>query len=394
MNADAGAGFGIYVHWPFCESKCPYCDFNSHAAGHVDQTRWLKAYRSELDWAAQELGQSHAELPIVTSIFFGGGTPSLMDPETVAGIMTGIGSIFPIASHAEVTLEANPSSAEAGRFRGYAEAGVNRVSIGVQSLYNDDLAALGRAHGRDAALATIAAARKIFPRYSFDLIYARPGQTVSDWTAELTQALALAGDHLSVYQLTIEPGTAFARDGVPAANEDTGEAMYRITQDILGDAGLPAYEVSNHAVPGMESRHNLTYWRCGMYLGIGPGAHGRLNSGDNGSDDAWRAVYRIHDPARWIKAVDANGHGTAKEFPLSKEERRDEAVMMGLRLTDGLTAQGFRAATGLSLKGAFAPDNLARLMDGGFLEMGPDTLKATPEGMLRLDSVISRLLAD
>jgi len=393
MNAGtgmiSGAGFGIYVHWPFCESKCPYCDFNSHAAGRVDQAPWRSAYRSELNWAAQDLNQSHTEMPTVTSIFFGGGTPSLMDPETVAGIMTAIRSTFPLADDAEITLEANPSSAEAGRFRGYAGAGVNRVSIGVQSLYDDALVSLGRAHGRDAALATIATARDIFSRYSFDLNYARPGQTPSDWTAELTEAVALVGDHLSVYQLTIEPGTAFARDRVPTADEGTAVAMYQITQDILGDAGLPAYEVSNHAVPGMESRHNLTYWRGGAYLGIGPGAHGRLIT-----KDGWRAVYRIHDPARWLGAVEAKGHGTAKEFSLTTEERRDEAVMMGLRLTNGIGEKDFRAATGLSLMDAFASDRLARLMDGGFLETERGILKATPEGMLRLDSVIATLLAE
>ncbi len=393
MNAGtgviSGAGFGIYVHWPFCESKCPYCDFNSHAAGRVDQAPWPSAYRSELDWAAQELSQSHAGLPTVTSIFFGGGTPSLMEPETVAGIMAAIRSTFPLDDDAEITLEANPSSAEAGRFRGYASAGVNRVSIGVQSLHDDALVSLGRAHGRDAALATITTARDIFPRYSFDLIYARPGQTISDWTAELTEAAALAGDHLSVYQLTIEPGTAFARNGVPAADEGTAVAMYQITQDILGDVGLPAYEVSSHAAPGMESRHNLTYWRGGAYLGIGPGAHGRLMT-----KDGWRAVHRIHGPARWLGAVEAKGHGTAKEFSLTTEERRDEVVMMGLRLFGGIEAGDFRAATGLSLMNAFSSDRLARLVDGGFLEMAPGTLKATPEGMLRLDSVIATLLAE
>ena len=385
----SGAGFGIYVHWPFCESKCPYCNFNSHAAGRVDQALWLNAYRSELDWAVQELSPSPDRLPTVTSIFFGGGTPSLMVPETVAGIMAAIRSAFPLADDAEVTLEANPSSAESGRFRGYADAGVNRVSIGVQSLYGEALTALGRAHGRDAELATIEAARDIFPRYSFDLIYARPGQTSSDWTAELTEAVALAGDHLSVYQLTIEPGTAFARDGVPAADEDTAADMYQITQDILGDAGLPAYEVSNHAAPGGESRHNLTYWRGGAYLGIGPGAHSRLTT-----HEGWRAAYRIHDPARWLGAVEAKGHGTAKRMALSTEERRDEAVMMGLRLIRGIGAEDFRSATGLSLMDAFSSDRRARLVDGGFLEARPTLLRATPEGMLRLDSVIATLLAE
>ncbi len=393
MNADSRAGFGVYVHWPFCESKCPYCDFNSHAAGRVDQIRWLNAYRSELDWSAQALQSPHPDpsetMPTVTSIFFGGGTPSLMDPETVAGILQAIRSLFPVADDAEITLEANPSSAEAGRFLGYAAAGVNRVSVGVQSLYNDELIALGRAHDRNVAIETIASAAAIFPRYSFDLIYARPGQSVADWTAELTEALLLTRGHLSVYQLTIEPGTAFARNRVPAADEEIAEVMYRTTQDILSTAGMPAYEVSNHAAPGNASRHNLTYWRGGAYLGIGPGAHGRLRA-----EDGWHAGYRIHDPSRWLESVETAGHGTAKTFSLSPEERRDEVVMMGLRMTDGIDQRDFKTATGLSLSDAFALENLARLTDGGFLEMNAHTLKATPEGTLRLDSVIAALLAE
>ncbi len=389
MTPDSEAGFGIYVHWPFCESKCPYCDFNSHAAGQVDQGRWLKAYQRELETAVVDLAKSGGSAPAVTSIFFGGGTPSLMDPETVAGIMAAIRSGFTLANDAEVTLEANPSSAEAGRFRGYANAGVNRVSIGVQSLYDDQLSSLGRVHDKDAALATIHAARGIFPRYSFDLIYARPEQTVAAWEAELTEAISLAGDHLSVYQLTIETGTAFARDGVPAAEEETAEAMYRMTQEILIDAGLPAYEVSNHATPGSESRHNMTYWRGGAYLGIGPGAHGRLLD-----EECWLAAYRIHDPDRWIEAVETNGHGEAKRFKLSADDRLDEVVMMGLRLTRGLTAPDFEAATGLAFDNAFDEDNLSRLVTGGFLEKDTDRLTATPEGMLRLDAVIAALLSD
>lgn len=393
MSADSRAGFGIYVHWPFCESKCPYCDFNSHAAGRVDQARWLDAYRSELNWAAQALHQSptgtFGTLPTVSSIFFGGGTPSLMNPETVAGILQTIRSLFPVAADAEITLEANPSSAEAGRFRGYAAAGVNRISVGVQSLYNDELVALGRAHDRTAAIETIASAAEIFSRYSFDLIYARPGQSVADWTAELTEALDMTRGHLSVYQLTIEPGTAFARDRVPTADEEVAEAMYRTTQDILSTAGMPAYEVSNHAAPGSASQHNLTYWRGGAYLGIGPGAHGRHKT-----EDGWHAGYRIHDPARWLDSVETTGHGTAKVFSLSSEERRDEVVMMGLRLIDGIDQGDFNIATGLSLHDAFAPENLTRLTDGGFLEMDDHVLKATPEGMLRLDSVLAALLTE
>ena len=328
-------------------------------------------------------------LPLVTSIFFGGGTPSLMKPDTVDGILSAITGAFAVADDAEVTLEANPSSAEAERFREYAAAGVNRVSIGVQSLHDNQLAALGRVHGRDAALATIDTARSIFPRYSFDLIYARPGQTEHEWEDELLEAITLAGSHLSVYQLTIEPGTAFARNGVPAAPEELAEAMYRLTQDILNTAGLPAYEISNHASPGMESRHNMTYWRGGTYLGIGPGAHGRLRG-----KAGWRASYRIHDPERWINAVESSGDGTAKTMPLSQTDRRDESVMMGLRLTSGLQKDDFERATGLSFDGAFDRDNLLRLTNGGFLERDSETLKATPEGLLRLNAVLAALLTD
>lgn len=393
MTPETGAGFGVYVHWPFCESKCPYCDFNSHAAGRVDQRRWLGAYQRELETAVSDMAAAGVDTPTVTSVFFGGGTPSLMDPETVAGAIAAIRSNFKLADDAEVTLEANPSSAEAGRFRGYADAGVNRVSIGVQSLDDDQLSFLGRVHSKDAALTTIESARETFPRYSFDLIYARPGQSVAAWEAELAEAIKLAGDHLSVYQLTIESGTAFARDGVAAAEEETAEAMYRATGEILRNAGLPAYEVSNHAAPGAESRHNMTYWRGGAYLGIGPGAHGRLRD-----RDGWFATYRIHDPDRWIDAVETKGHGEAKNFRLDSSDRLDEVVMMGLRLTRGLNAADFEAATGLRFETAFDEENLSRLVAGGFLEKdthgSSGRLTATPEGMLRLDAVIAALLSD
>ncbi len=382
----AGAGFGLYVHWPFCEKKCPYCDFNSHVADRIDQSRWLGAYRTELETFVRDFSGEPIE---VTSIFFGGGTPSLMEPETVDGILDAVRQSFPLADDAEITLEANPSSAEAERFKGYAEAGVNRVSIGVQALNDRDLAALGRIHGRVEALETIAAARDIFPRYSFDLIYARPGQSVADWDAELTEALDYVEDHLSVYQLTIEPGTTFARDGVPAADEETAERMYRETQAILENAGLPAYEISNHARPGMESRHNMTYWRGGAYLGIGPGAHSRIFDGKG-----WRAEYRHYGPVRWLEAVESLGHGTGKTFTLSPQERRDEVTMMGLRLRSGIKEEDFAAATGFTLDQAFSDDRLKHMIEGGFLEKGGGTLRATPEGLLRLDAVLASLLAD
>ncbi|MBL8665802.1 MAG: coproporphyrinogen III oxidase, partial [Candidatus Odyssella sp.] len=279
LSEPRAPGFALYVHWPFCLSKCPYCDFNSHVRERVEEARWQRAYLAELERAA-------AETPgrVVTSVFFGGGTPSLMPPETAAAILARIRALWPVAPDAEITLEANPGAAEAARFRAFRAAGVNRLSIGVQALDDAALKFLGRRHVAAEALAAVERAAGIFPRYSFDLIYARPGQSVAAWREELARALRFAGDHLSVYQLTIEPGTAFhtahARGDFALPDEDTAADLYEATRDLLGAAGLAAYEISNHARPGGESRHNLAYWRYADYAGIGPGAHGRLTLGD------------------------------------------------------------------------------------------------------------------
>ena len=384
--AGIDTGFGIYVHWPFCVSKCPYCDFNSHVAeGAVEHGRWRRAYLTELDHhVARTAGRR------VTSVFFGGGTPSLMEPVTAAAVIEAIKARWPVASDVEITLEANPSSVEAARFRAFAEAGVNRMSIGVQAFDDTALAFLGRAHDAQQAEAAIAAAAGAVPRFSFDLIYARPGQTVAAWQKELDHALAFAPEHLSVYQLTIEKGTAFHKPGVPAAPEDRAVELWEATQERLTGAGLPAYEISNHARPGAECRHNQTYWRAGPYVGIGPGAHGRLPPGDG--SDAWTGTRTLPGPLAWLAAVEARGHGIITAETLSPEERRDEAAMMGLRLGEGLRPDTFRAATGMELDAAFDSAKLAGLIDGGFLTMDKAGLRCTAEGLVRLDSVLGLLL--
>ncbi len=369
---------------------------------------------AEIDWAVEDMRAEGAPLPIVTSIFFGGGTPSLMDPTTTAAIIERIKFHFECDDQLEITLEANPSSTEVARFKGFKDAGVNRLSLGIQALDDDVLKFLGRAHDHAEGLKAIETAAHVFDRYSFDLIYARPNQTVTAWQAELGDALSLAGEHLSLYQLTIESGTVFAREGVPSCEEDLGDEMFQLTQHMLNDAGRPAYEISNHALPGKECRHNLTYWRGGQYLGIGPGAHGRLYKTPahgrlfkpgahglrykTGADDrqkeseGWQAHYRIHNPARWLEVVEAKGHGTAKLTPLSSADRRDEFTMMGLRLTEGIHADNFKLATGLDLETAFDKQTMTRLVDGGFLVQDNHGLKATKEGLVRLNGVLAQLL--
>ncbi len=327
----------------------------------------------------------------MTSVFFGGGTPSLMAPETVAAVIEGIRSRWPVARDVEITLEANPSSVEASRFRAFAAAGVNRISIGVQAFDDDALAFLGRAHDAKQAEAAVAAAAGAVPRFSFDLIYARPGQTVAAWQSELDHALAFGPEHLSVYQLTIEKGTAFHKQGVPAAEEDQAVDLWEATRARLAAAGLPAYEISNHARPGAECRHNLTYWRTGPYVGIGPGAHGRLPPG--GGSETWTGTRTLPGPLAWLASVEARGHGIITAETLSAEERRDEAAMMGLRLGEGLRPATFRAATGLELGSAFETAKLRRLIDGGFLVMDDAGLRCTAAGLVRLDGVLGALLA-
>jgi oxygen-independent coproporphyrinogen-3 oxidase len=380
-----GAGFGVYVHWPFCASKCPYCDFNSHVrAGGIDEPRFLAGFLRELaHMAALAPGRE------VSSVFFGGGTPSLMHPSTTAAILDATASHWTVQPRAEITLEANPSSVEAERFRGYRAAGVNRVSLGVQALNDPDLRALGRLHSVAEARAAVDVARATFDRYSFDLIYARPHQTLAAWRAELANALAMADCHLSLYQLTIEDGTPFA--GLHAAGKlkvpdpELADALYETTQEMMEAAGRPAYEISNHAVPGEESRHNLVYWRYGEYAGIGPGAHGRLSI-----DGQRHALITERNPERWLAQVEREGHGLIEVEPLSNAEQADEMLLMGLRLTEGIDLARLAAI------GGTRPDAsiIRELADLGLLEMSDcDRLRATARGRFVLDALVLKLSA-
>ncbi|MEK9752336.1 MAG: radical SAM family heme chaperone HemW [Rhodospirillaceae bacterium] len=373
----------LYVHWPFCQSKCPYCDFNSHVANTIDHARWRDALTAELEHYRALTGPR-----AVSSVFFGGGTPSLMEGATVATLIEAAERLWGFSAEAEITLEANPSSAEARRFRDYRAAGDNRLSLGVQSFEPEALAFLGRHHDVAEAERALALAGEIFPRHSFDLIYARPGQALAQWQAELTHALGFVGEHLSVYQLTIEPGTAFFRERVAAAEEDLGADMFAATRDLLAAAGLPAYEVSNHARPGCASRHNLTYWRGGDYVGVGPGAHGRLTR-----DGEFQATHQIADPARWLEQVGAKGEGTAKLRRLDAHERAEEMVMTGLRMAEGLDTERLERITGLALDRLADPAALQRCVAGRLLVWKGTRLLATAEGMLRLNAMLAHLLA-
>jgi oxygen-independent coproporphyrinogen-3 oxidase len=377
--------FGVYVHWPFCLSKCPYCDFNSHVRhAAIDETRFLRAFEREIASTAER-----APGRTVSSIFLGGGTPSLMQPATVGGILEAIGKRWPVAPDVEVTLEANPTSVEATRFRGYRAAGVNRVSLGVQALDDAALKELGRLHTAQEALDAVAVARAAFDRYSFDLIYARPRQSPQQWTAELACALAQAAEHLSLYQLTIEPDTPFAalRAGGKFAipDDDTARALYDITQDTCSRAGLPAYEVSNHARPGGECRHNLVYWRAHEYAGIGPGAHGRLDI-----DGRRHATMAEKRPEAWLMRVEAAGHGLVTDDVLTKEERADEFLLMGLRLAEGIDPARYAALSGRPLDAA----RIETLTGHGLVERSRDgCLRVTASGFPVLDAVVADLAA-
>ncbi|UWR22476.1 radical SAM family heme chaperone HemW [Sulfitobacter sp. S190] len=375
-------GFGIYIHWPFCEAKCPYCDFNSHVTRFIDQDAWKAAYLSELRRVAEE-----TQGRIVQSVFFGGGTPSLMQPDTVAEIIATIRTLWPTSNDPEITLEANPGSVEAGRFAAYRDGGVNRISMGIQALNDDDLRQLGRLHSAKEAIAAFDIARKTFDRVSFDLIYARQNQSLADWETELKQALSMAIDHLSLYQLTIEDGTAFgdryARGklrGLPT--DDLGADMFDMTQQICADAGMPAYEVSNHARDGAQSRHNLIYWRYGDYIGIGPGAHGRITS--NGRRNA---TLCHSNPQMWLKAVET---GSA-EKPRERLTRSDEAIeflLMGLRLREGIDAKRYERLAGKPL----SIDTLSHLHEIGMLSETESRIIVSDQGFRVLNSVISDLI--
>jgi putative oxygen-independent coproporphyrinogen III oxidase len=394
VSAGTQVPLGLYVHWPFCVSKCPYCDFNSHVREGVDsatyQTRWRDAYLREMAFEAERTLTGRSR-PLV-SIFFGGGTPSLMAPDTVAAIIEQAGRLWGLAPDCEITLEGNPSSVEAARFTGFRDAGVNRVSLGIQALHDETLKFLGRAHDRAQALAALDTAQKTFPRVSCDLIYARPGQTVNAWRDELDTAIGFGTSHLSVYQLTIEKGTPFyaahRRGDFVLPDEATAAALFEETQDRLAAAGLHAYEISNHARPGLESRHNLIYWRSEDYVGIGPGAHGRLTL-----DGETLATMRKHKPEDWLRAVEQDGSGSQEETIVGREDRVTEMLMMGLRLVEGVPRDRFLRIAGAEPEAVLDGARLKRLTDGGFLTLGDDGLRATTEGRQRLNSVLTALLA-
>lgn len=377
--------FAVYVHWPFCLSKCPYCDFNSHVRhGGYDEAHYLRAIQTEIAAAAQR-----APGRTVSTIFFGGGTPSLMQPQTVEGILNTIGKHWTVAGNVEVSLEANPTSVDSTRFRGYRSAGVNRVSLGVQALDDQSLKELGRLHSAREALDAIAVARSIFDRYSFDLIYARPRQTLDAWQAELKLAISEAAEHLSLYQLTIEPGTPFfglhKAGKLVVPNDDHGRDLYDLTQVICNDAGLPAYEVSNHARPGAECRHNLVYWRGHEYAGVGPGAHGRLNI-----DGRRYATETERKPEAWLDLVERQGHGLTVDEKLQPGEVADEFLLMGLRLAEGIDPARFTSLSGRTLD----PDRVSYLQSGGAVEtMENGRLRVTQSGFPLLDAVVADLAA-
>ncbi len=380
----------LYIHWPFCLAKCPYCDFNSHVRERIPQARFRAALLRALTWEANRLGPRR-----LTSIFFGGGTPSLMEPETVAALIDEAHRLFRPAENIEITLEANPTSVEAGRFAAFRDAGVNRVSIGVQSLDQQALSLLGRQHSAAQAIDALETARAIFPRISFDLIYARPGQTLATWRAELRQALALAADHLSLYQLTIEPGTKFAamhrRGEIKLPDEDEAAALYETTAEEAARFGLLAYEVSNYAVPGSESRHNLTYWRYGDYAGIGPGAHGRITP--IGATPSCIVATRCHRaPEPWAELVERDGHGIVEELALQPIERAREMLLMGLRLVEGIDPALFAARTGVALDGALDKPILQRAVEEDYLAWRDGRLAATGAGRLRLDALLAAVV--
>ena len=376
--------FGVYVHWPFCQAKCPYCDFNSHVRhGGIDEARFVSAYLTELTHlAARAPGRT------VSSIFFGGGTPSLMQPGTVEAILGAIANHWAVDSDAEITLEANPTSVEAENFAGYAAAGGNRLSLGIQALDDASLKALGRLHTAEEALAALGLAHKHFGRVSFDLIYAREGQSAKDWEQELTRALEHAGDHLSLYQLTIEDGTPFAARHAAGTlrvpNATKASALYLLTQELCEAAGLPAYEISNHARPGAESRHNLLYWRGHDYAGIGAGAHARITEGG-----AKRALSTIKSPEGWLAQVEARGHGLIGDEALSTEETAEEYLLMALRLTEGMDLARLEALGGQALDEA----QLDALEGDGLLARNGDRLVATQAGRLVLERLILELAA-
>jgi len=414
----------IYIHWPFCKSKCPYCDFNSHVRDSVEQERWRAALLRELEYMAQYVPNRE-----VTSIFFGGGTPSLMPPATAQALIERVRTLWKTSDDIEITLEANPTSVEAAAFKDFKTAGINRVSLGIQSLRDEELKFLGREHSANEALKAIELARNTFSRYSFDLIYARPNQTTATWEKELLEALKYAGEHLSLYQLTIEENTAFhhayAKGGFTLPDEAESEALYRMTEDVMTAHGLLAYEVSNYAKPKQESRHNLAYWQGLDYVGIGPGAHGRISiipsplvgegderskSGGGGSKNhSLRnspsltlphkgggniriATQTLKSPERWLENVEKNGHAVEVWQEIAREQEVEERLMMGLRLSDGIDYAAFKAQTGYDLAPYINQKNRDLYIAEGLLENNPARLQATLKGRLLLNRLTAELL--
>jgi len=385
--APAPGPLAVYVHWPFCLAMCPYCDFNAHVREHVDHTSWRRALCAEIAHFAAETGPRR-----IASIFFGGGTPSLMPPATVAAVIAAVAEHWTLEIDAEITLEANPTSVEAARFGDLRSAGINRISLGVQALDDAALAFLGRGHTCREAIAVVELALRLFPRHSVDLVYARPNQTAAAWRDELGRALALGGGHLSAYQLTIEKGTPFytvwRRGRLHPPEDDIIRALYETTQDVLEATGLPAYEISNHARQGAECRHNLAVWRGGDYIGIGPGAHGRLATGRG-----TLALVQLRRPEAWLAAVTDDRHATARRELMSPAARIEELVRTGLRLAGGIERTHMEPLLGTALEAAFDGRRLERLIDGGFMVLDRAGLRATPAGRARLDAVLALLLA-
>jgi len=386
MTVSPDPGFGLYVHWPFCLSKCPYCDFNSHVRERIDSALWQHALLRELEHYGRL-----TEGRRLTSVFFGGGTPSLMPPEVVDALLAQLEEYWTLDPDLEVTLEANPTSAEAQRFAGFAAAGVNRLSIGVQALEDEALRFLGRQHSAEEALAAVDLARRAVPRFSFDLIYARPGQTAEAWRAELRAALDLGPEHLSLYQLIIEPGTKFhaalRRGELKLLDDEMQAELYEVTGVMLEAEGLPAYEISNYARVGAECRHNLTYWRYGDYVGIGPGAHGRLTlSGEK------RATRQHRAPEIWLDRVVSTGHATQAEETLTRRQRLEELLMMGLRLREPIARTAFEREVGAQPEQVLEPGRLKAALAEGYLILDEEGLRAGPEGRLRLNSLLAWLL--
>ncbi|MGK2741845.1 radical SAM family heme chaperone HemW [Tepidicaulis sp. LMO-SS28] len=377
-------GFGIYVHWPFCLSKCPYCDFNSHVTRDVGEDAYADAIIRELTYFRELTGPRNAD-----SLFFGGGTPSLMTPQAVGRIIDAAAGLWNLGQGAEISMEANPTSVETAYLKGYAGAGVNRLSLGVQALSDDDLRFLGRLHSVAEALEAVKLARSVFPRISFDLIYARPAQTPLEWKKELEEAISYAADHLSLYQLTIEPGTAFeklyAKGALLPPSADDAAVLYEVTQEVCAKAGLPAYEVSNHARPGAECRHNLVYWRYGDYAGAGPGAHGRITR-----EGKRIATETEKSPARWAENVAREGHGLIGREEVPGNAAGDEMMMMGLRLSEGVPLARFEKLRGRKID----ETRLALLEKDGLISRAKGRLTATPRGRMVLDKLLGELLVE